>query len=260
MDRRERLRTLLSKLSEDEAHTIMHIWDEKDKIEAQEDNRDWYHKGPAELRVARVLIADYSLQRAKNRLAEARAKAARSEQEKALAKQEVHKWIQNISLYGSQVTGLRLTSFTDFSPDSQHIVTSNWSGQVSVWSIPSCREELHLQGHGAEAGCAKFRPGAYVSLDSAVANLASCDHEGNVFLWSLNSTNPLSKLERHDARVARLAFHPSSLYLGTTWLVVESFVTINFLFPVTTLHGECLIWKPRKNCCFKKGTAKVSTI
>lgn len=91
LDRRERLRTLLSKLSEDEAHTIMHIWDEKDKPETQEDNRDWYHRGPDELRVARVWIADYSLQRAKNRLADSRVKAARSKQEKALARQEMHK-------------------------------------------------------------------------------------------------------------------------------------------------------------------------
>ncbi|KAI6182617.1 SFM domain-containing protein [Aphelenchoides bicaudatus] len=215
LDRRERLRTLLSKLSEDETHAILHIWDEKDKPEKQEDNRDWYHKGPDELRIARVLIADYSLNRARNRLADARVKAARSEQEKALAKQEMHKWIQNISLYGSQVTGHRFTSFTDFSPDSQHIVSSNWSGQVSIWSVPHCRQELLLQGHGVEAGCARFRPGAYVTLDPKIANLASCDHDGNVYVWNLESTQPFVKLEKHDSRVSRVAFHPSGNYLGT---------------------------------------------
>lgn len=219
MDRRERLRTLLSKLSEDEVSAILHVWDEKDKPEKQEDTRDWYHKGPAELRVARVIIADYSLHKARNRLAEARVKAARSQQEKALARQETHKWIQNIALYGSQVTGIRATSFTEFSPDSNHIVSSNWSGQVSIYNIPLCQEELHLQGHSAEVGCARFRPGAYVNLDPKIANLASCDHNGHVLLWSLNSTQPLAHLEKHEGRVARVAFHPSSAYLGTSWCV-----------------------------------------
>lgn len=90
-------------------------------MQVQEDTSDWYHRGPPELRVARVKIADFSLERAKLRLAEARRKAARTQQEKALAKQETHKWIQSIQLYGSQNSGLRLTSFTDFSPDSKHI-------------------------------------------------------------------------------------------------------------------------------------------
>lgn len=96
-------------------------------------------------------------------------------------------------------------------------MSSNWSGQVSVWSIPDCREELHLQGHAVEAGCARFRPGAYTSLSPSITNLASCDHEGNVILWSLESTQPLAYLEKHDARVSRVAFHPNSDFLGTTW-------------------------------------------
>lgn len=86
-----------------------------------------------------------------------------------------------------------------------------------MWSIPDCREELHLQGHGVEAGCARFRPGAYVSLDSKTVNLASCDHDGHVILWNLESNHPFAHLEKHDARVSRVSFHPNSNFLGTTW-------------------------------------------
>ncbi|KAI6241185.1 SFM domain-containing protein [Aphelenchoides fujianensis] len=216
LDRRERLRTLLSKMTEDEMASILHVGEEKERPQDKEENFAWYHRGPPELRVARVKIADFSLRRAKKRLAEARVKAARTHQEKALAKQETHRLIQSITIYASQVTGLRASSFTDFSPDSKHIVTANWSGQVSVWSVPDCREELHLQGHGVQAGCARFHPQAYVNQDPSVVNIASCDHDGNVLLWNLNSTTPMSSLLKHDNRVGRVAFHPCGGYLGTT--------------------------------------------
>ena len=46
-------------------------------------------------------------------------------------------------------------------------------------------------------------------------------------LWSHSDTDltlalsdtPISDLENHGNRVARLAFHPSGRFLGTTWLV-----------------------------------------
>lgn len=78
---------------------------DEERTEKQEDSETWYHHGPAELRTARIKIADYSLAKAKERLAKARLRANRSVQEKALARQEVHKTVQAISIFGSQVTG-----------------------------------------------------------------------------------------------------------------------------------------------------------
>ncbi|KAH7728391.1 CRE-PRP-4 protein [Aphelenchoides avenae] len=216
LDRRERLRNLLSRMSEDEVHVILHSWEEKDQKVEHEDTTTWYHRGPARLREARMAIADFSLRRAKQRLDLARERAARSAQEKALVKQETNKWVQSLSIYGTQISGTRLTSFAEFSGNSEHLITSNWSGQVSVWSVPDCKEEQRFSGHASvPVGCAKFRPGAYETLDPLVVNAASSDHDGRVLLWSLASDQPLAELEKHGARVPRVAFHQSGNYIAT---------------------------------------------
>lgn len=114
LDRRERLRTVLSKLNEDEVHMILHSWEEKEKPDAHEDTVTWYHRGSEALREARVCIADFSLDRARQRLEKARLNAKLSQQEKALVKQETHKWIQNLEIYGSQVNIIKCVFFDLF--------------------------------------------------------------------------------------------------------------------------------------------------
>lgn len=68
LDRKERLRTILSTMPEDEVTRILHSPDEAEQVQ-QRDTSTWYHKGPAALRDARVEIADFSLKRAQQRLA-----------------------------------------------------------------------------------------------------------------------------------------------------------------------------------------------
>lgn len=67
LDRKERLRTILSTMSEEEVTRILHSPEETETMQ-QRDSATWYHKGPASLRDARIAIADYSLPRAKERL------------------------------------------------------------------------------------------------------------------------------------------------------------------------------------------------
>ncbi|KHJ78800.1 pre-mRNA processing factor 4 like protein, partial [Oesophagostomum dentatum] len=120
LDRRERLRALLSTMSEDEVAAILHT--EEGFVEKpDEETTTWYHRGPMALRAARVAIADYSLRKAKERLARARENAARPPHEKALARQEAHKWIQQLNLHASQVADSRPVAYCEFSPDSEHI-------------------------------------------------------------------------------------------------------------------------------------------
>ncbi|CAD5227912.1 unnamed protein product [Bursaphelenchus okinawaensis] len=215
LDRRERLRNFLSRLTDDQVFAILQD-DDTEKHEAQDDAEIWYHNGPPELRIARVNIADYSLRKAQIRLERARVRAGRTPQEVALGKQEMHKTVSNISLFGSQVTGSNRTSYVDVSLDSNHAITSNWGGQVQIWSIPNCDNELTLNGHSDKVSCARFRPGAFKSVQPNEVNAASGDFGGNVLLWSLQDNKPVAKLEQHENRVNRVAFHPSGLYLGTT--------------------------------------------
>lgn len=227
---------MLSTKSEDEVQVLLHGQEEEKRPRQAQDNNTWYHVGPDTLRDARVQIADFSLPRARQRLELAKEQARMSAEERARVKQASHKWIQSVRISGSQVSGMRATSSAEFSPDSKHIISSNWSGQVTVWSIPDCEEggyfdgvwffpastcdsysELRLTGHNSQVGCVKFHPSAYVGADPLQLNAASCDHDGRVLLWNLTSSQPIDELEKHSARVSRLAFHPSGKFLATCW-------------------------------------------
>ncbi|KAJ1362735.1 hypothetical protein KIN20_022398 [Parelaphostrongylus tenuis] len=193
LDRRERLRALLSTMTEDEVAKILHT--EEGFVEKpDEETTTWYHRGPMSLRAARVAIADFSLRRAKERLIRARENAARPPHEKALARQEAHKWIQQLNLHASQVADSRPVAFCEFSPDSEHIVTAGWSGQPSVWRRDTCERMIRYVGHQSQSGCARFHPHAFISADSSELNVASCAHDGTVYLWSLDNEKPLSEL------------------------------------------------------------------
>ena len=65
LDRRERLRAILSTMTEDEVANVLHSDEHAENKD--EEMTTWYHRGPAALRTARVAIADFSLRRAKTR-------------------------------------------------------------------------------------------------------------------------------------------------------------------------------------------------
>ena len=52
-------------------------------------------------------------------------------------------------------------------------------------------------------------------MDESDPSLASCDQDGSVKLWSMDSEEPLADIEGHNDRVSRLAYHPSGRFLGT---------------------------------------------
>uniref|UniRef100_A0A914PU03 Uncharacterized protein n=1 Tax=Panagrolaimus davidi TaxID=227884 RepID=A0A914PU03_9BILA len=70
--------------------------------------------GPPELRDDRIFIADYNLPRAQRRLQVALKRSKKPANEKALRRQELHKWIHSLQLHGSQTAGLRAVSFCEF--------------------------------------------------------------------------------------------------------------------------------------------------
>ncbi|TKR63309.1 hypothetical protein L596_027154 [Steinernema carpocapsae] len=221
LDRRERLRTLLSTLDEGDVSKILRSDAGPQRSQQQtteDDATTWYHKATCgdALRECRVRIADYSLPRAKERLAEARRKSENQSHEKALLQQEMHRGIQAIEIYGSQVVDpIRQAAFCEFSPDSKHIITAGWSGMVSIWGVGDCKEELRFQAHEQSSGCARFHPGAYVEQQPYELNAASCDHAGNVSLWNLENTEPMATFENAKCRITRVSFHPSGRYISS---------------------------------------------
>lgn len=43
---------------------------------------------------------------------------------------------------------------------------------------------------------------------------------GTVYLWSMDKDTPLAELEKHPARISKIAFHQTGRYLATAWFVL----------------------------------------
>uniref|UniRef100_A0A915J9B0 Pre-mRNA processing factor 4 (PRP4)-like domain-containing protein n=1 Tax=Romanomermis culicivorax TaxID=13658 RepID=A0A915J9B0_ROMCU len=224
-DRRERLRTFLSMLDEEEAQRILRKEDPKVE-KPKEENTTWYHRAGETLREARIFIAQYSLPRAQKRLEEARERKDIAPQVKAIKIQETNRWAQGLNNQCSQVGDTRPVAHCQFSPDSKYVATAGWSGLCKLWSLPDCQLVREYKGHTSRAGCITFHPDAkldeaapVVDEDNASTNvdLASCASDGSVLLWNYNNDTPLADIEGHQPyRVSKLRFHPSGRFLATT--------------------------------------------
>ncbi|KAL1122968.1 hypothetical protein AAG570_003292 [Ranatra chinensis] len=213
-ERRARLRDLLARLGED---AIQRKQEEEEERKQQEKDQEttWYHEGPELLRTARMWIAKYSLPRAKERLARARAEATQPEASVTARKQELQKRLTSLTIYCSQIGDTRPISYCNFSPDSKMLVTGSWSGLCKLWSVPSCETVRTLRGHTCNVCAVVFHPHA-MQQEGSVCALASCAVDGSVKLWSLNSDEPVADVEGHAPhRVSRVGFHPSGRLLAT---------------------------------------------
>jgi len=212
-DRRTRLRDILSKLGEDAIERKQE--EEESRLQQAKDQEStWYHEGPHTLKTARLWIAQYSLPRAKERLKLARLDAEQSETTKTARKNETHKKAQAVSIYCSQIGDTRPISHCEFSPNSQYLVTSSWSGICKLWSVPSCELMQTYRGHSCNSGCIVFHPRATIE-DTGTCQLASCAADGTIKLWSLDKEDPVLDLDGCSPhRVSKVAFHPSGRFLG----------------------------------------------
>lgn len=214
-DRRERLRHLLARFGEDAIKKKKE--EEEDRIQLEKEHETtWYHEGPISLFNARYWIAEYSIPRAKARIAKARANKEIQDTQKHVQRQELHKKLRSLNIYSSQIGDTRPVSFCQFSPSSKMLATASWSGLCKLWSIPDCQLIRTLRGHNHHVGAIVFHPQATLTLDSQACCLASCAADGSVKLWNLESESPIGDIEGHAPyRVSRLAFHPSGRFLAT---------------------------------------------
>jgi len=217
-DRRNRLRELLGRLGEDviKRRRIMDdMTKEDDEERTDKTEQTWYHEGPDSLRVSREWIAQFSIPRAKARLARIKEEAEMPEKTRMAAQQEVQKRVKNLDVVASQIADTRPVSYCQFSPDSQMLATASWSGVCKLWRTEDCGLVRTLRGHATHVGAITWCPTAKMDLESSEPALASCSSDGSVKLWSLDSEEPLADIEGHDARVSRCAYHPSGRFLAT---------------------------------------------
>ena len=214
-ERRTRLKELLSELGEDAIRRKREEDEEKEREAKEHDETTWYHEGPPSLKEARIWLAQFSLPRAKMRIARLKEDMAAPEATRMARKQEIQKRLKALDVQASQIADTRPISWCSFSPDSKMLATGSWSGLCKLWTIPECQEVRTFRGHTSQVGSIAFSPKAIMDLESSDPCLASCAQDGSVILWSLDSDEPLADIQGHNARVSRCAYHPSGRFLGT---------------------------------------------
>eukprot|EP01129_Flabellula_baltica_P010351 TRINITY_DN4369_c0_g1_i2.p1 TRINITY_DN4369_c0_g1~~TRINITY_DN4369_c0_g1_i2.p1 ORF type:complete len:306 (-),score=59.57 TRINITY_DN4369_c0_g1_i2:579-1496(-) len=168
---------------------------------------------------ARKWILEYSMERARKRLA--KAKDVRREYEEKWEwhqeqTQNMKSHFKNFSISNSTVGDeTRPLSSVNFSPCGEYIATSSWSGLCKLWHLDTSTEVRALQGHTERAQFIDFYPEAR-AIDSEELAMVSCGADSKIHFWSMSSEEPLAVLEGHTDCVNRIAFHPSNRFLGST--------------------------------------------
>lgn len=216
-ERRERLKSIISMLSDDEIAKKLKKKEEQEKREEESQNEvTWYHEGSENMRLARIAIAQYSLRKAKERLDAQKTQALIPEIERNSKLQETYRHIRQFGNYGSQVGDTRPLSSCRFSPDSKMVAITSWSGLCKLWSIPNCRLIRTYNAHDCNSASVAFHPESTLSLDSKSLNLVTTGFDGTVKLWNLESDQKIGELSGHTPnRVSKAEFHPNGRHMAT---------------------------------------------
>lgn len=215
-ERRERLKNLVSRFSDDEIARKLRKKEEQEKREEESQNEvTWYHEGSELMLYGRFLIAEYSLKRAKERIAAQKAQLQIPEIDRSAKIQESYRNIRSFANYCSQVGDSRPLSFCRFSPNSKFVAVSSWSGVCKLWSVPDCQLIKTFAGHTCNASSVVFHPQSTLSLDTKSVNLVTTAFDGTVKLWNLEDEKPIGELDgMAPSRVSKAEFHPSGKFLA----------------------------------------------
>lgn len=199
-----------------------------DDDDEEEQEEEFYTRGGQDLLEARKFMANYSLPRAKKRIAFQKKEATIPLRTHVKFRKQIKERLMEFELQGSQTGSERNISMTRISPDGRQAAVGNWGGTMQLLDVPSLEPKRTLRGHTNKISGIAWYPGATlpehgVSPDSV--NLASGGAEGSVHLWSLNSDTPLATLP-HASRVCRVEFHPSGRFVvsasdDTSWRLFD---------------------------------------
>lgn len=235
-DRRDRLREILTDLSDRKDGDIEYEMEEPDEEEVEQ-QEEFYTEGTDDLFEARKEIARFSLPRAQARVTRLKEESTIPLRTHVKHRKAVKEKLQGFDLYGSQIAGDRPVSICRFAPDGQTIAAGNWSGGIKLLTVPNLEEKHNFKGHTDRIGGMAWFPGATLpssNVSSSSVNLISGGGEGNINLWSLDQETPLATLSGHSGRVCRTEFHPSGRYAAsasfdTTWRLWDVETTTELL-------------------------------
>ncbi|POY71785.1 hypothetical protein BMF94_5146 [Rhodotorula taiwanensis] len=216
-DRRDRLRDLIARarLDKGEAMEVEEESEKRGSEDEDEEDEEFYTEGSAALKQARREMAEYSIPRARRRLARQRLDAGVPLARLMDVRKAVFANLQSFTNLGSQIGDTRAISALRFSPDSSMLLTGSWTGHAKLWSVPHCREIRVLKGHKERIGGVAWHPQATLSQSASAVNFATSGADNDIKLWNLENDSSLRTLSGHEGRVCRINFHPSGRYLGS---------------------------------------------
>ena len=152
-DRRTRLRDLLSRRSMDggrkQGATEFDDGDGDSDDSAADMDEEFYTEGGEELLAARQFFTQFSLPRARYRLARQREENDVPFTESKPVRKELYQSLKTVGLYGTQIGGTRPLSSCAFSPDGTVLATGCFSGEMVLWSAPGCERIKAFRGMAA---------------------------------------------------------------------------------------------------------------
>lgn len=96
--------------------------------------------------------------------------------------------VQAFANLGSQFGDDRPLSTLRFSPNSQYVLTTSWTGDAKVWDLPNLNAVSTKRGHSDKVGGAAWHPAATIGVGPEGLNFATGGGEGAVNLWSLDGS------------------------------------------------------------------------
>ncbi|GAA6061238.1 hypothetical protein JCM10212_002697 [Sporobolomyces blumeae] len=222
-DRRDRLRDILAKARLERGDQMDVDAPDPDEAsdgasdEDDDDDKDeeFYTEGSAALKKARRDMAEYSLPRARKRIARQKLDASVPLARLMDVRKAVFSNLESFTNLGSQIGDTRALSAVRFSPDSSMLLSGSWTGMAKLWSVPACREIRSLKGHKERIGGVAWHPEATLSQSASAVNFATSGADNEIKLWNLESDASIRTLTGHEGRVCRINFHPSGRYLGS---------------------------------------------
>ncbi|KAJ7658122.1 U4/U6 snRNP-specific spliceosomal protein [Mycena rosella] len=220
-DRRDRLIYVTSQINAARGDDPMQV-DDDSSDDSEEEEEEFYSPGSLELLEARRHLAEYSLPRAQNRVAQQRIDSRMDLGRIVDIRKKVFAEVKKYTNLGSQIGDERPISQVRFAPNNEILATGSWSGTVKVWNVPACTPIRSMRGHSDRVGGVAWHPKATLTQEPSVVNLVSGAGDSNVHLWALDAESPLAVMKGHQDRVCRVAFHPSGDYVAsasfdTTW-------------------------------------------
>ncbi|GAA5907670.1 uncharacterized protein JCM6883_001853 [Sporobolomyces salmoneus] len=189
--------------------------DDEAEGDKEEGDEEFYTEGTGALKKARREIANYSLPRARKRIARQKLDSTVPLARLMDVRKAVFQNLESFTNLGSQIGDTRALSAVRFSPDSKMLLTGSWTGMAKLWNVPSCKEVRTLKGHSERIGGVAWHPDATLSQSPTSVNFATSGADNLIKLWNLESDTALSTLSGHEGRVCRINFHPSGRFLGS---------------------------------------------